>query len=98
MNIKDILNSSLDVNLTIKVSDLKEFMREFVEEVHNKAVNEQARKENDELLTEKEVRKLLGVARSTLWKWAKIGYLPKVEVGGRRLWRLSDIQKILNRQ
>lgn len=100
MDIKDIINSNLEVNVTIKASDLREVMCELIEEVHNRATaNTQTQKEDDELLIEQEVRELLGVSHSTLWKWAKLGILPRIELGGMRRWRLSDVNKLLsNRQ
>ena len=37
------------------------------------------------------------VDRSTLWRWAKTGYLIPAEVGGKRLYKQSDIDIILNK-
>ena len=39
---------------------------------------------------------LLGVDSSTLWRWAKSGYLVPVEYGGQRRYRVADVQRILN--
>lgn len=98
MNIEDIINSNHKVNITITASDLREFMRELFEEFRATA-NTQTQKEDDELLTEQEVRELLGVSHSTLWKWAKLDILPRIELGGMRRWRMSDVNKLLsNRQ
>ena len=35
-----------------------------------------------------------GIAHSTLWKWRKNG-LPSYQVGGRRLYRSTDIDKFI---
>ncbi|KAA2651618.1 MerR family transcriptional regulator, partial [Alistipes onderdonkii] len=40
----------------------------------------------------------LHVDPSTLWSWDKRGYLRKIEVGGKRLYRESDVEAILNRK
>jgi len=53
---------------------------------------QQARKE--ELISEAVVKKRLHVSRSTLWRWNKTGYLCWQKVGGRKAYKLSDIEKI----
>lgn len=35
--------------------------------------------------------KKLGKGRSTLWRWEKMGYLMPVLIGGRAMYRMSDI-------
>ena len=49
----------------------------------------------DALLTIKQTIKYYGnVDHSTIWRWVKKGALPApIKIGGRSLWRLSDIQK-----
>lgn len=60
-------------------------------ERYSDAAEEQA----DALLTIKQTIKYYGnVDRSTIWRWVKKGTLPApIKIGGRSLWRLSDIQK-----
>lgn len=54
-----------------------------------------AEEQADALLTIKQTIKYYGnVDHSTIWRWVKKGILPApIKVGGRSLWRLSDIQK-----
>jgi|SaaInlStandDraft_1057018.scaffolds.fasta_scaffold139078_2 predicted DNA-binding transcriptional regulator AlpA len=49
----------------------------------------------EKLLTVKQVAKIYGECDgSTIWRWVKQGILPKpVKVGGRTLWRKSEIHK-----
>jgi len=42
------------------------------------------------------VAEMLDVDKSTLWRWAKIGYLVPINVGGKRRYRMSDVNRILN--
>ena len=44
-----------------------------------------------------QVAKILGVDLSTLWRWRKKNYLVPIEVGGKRRYRMSDINKILEK-
>ncbi len=41
------------------------------------------------------VAEMLDVDKSTLWRWAKCGYLVPIEVGGKRRYRMSDVKAIL---
>ena len=48
----------------------------------------------DQLLTIGEVAKLLQVSKMTLYRWDQSGVLKKVEIGGKRRYRKSDIDRL----
>lgn len=50
---------------------------------------------DDELLTDKEVSHLLKVSRRTLQDYRSNGILPYIQVGGKILYRASDIERTL---
>lgn len=54
----------------------------------------------DKLLKENEVRSRLGISKSTLWAWTKIGKLPQPVRLSRRCtrWRESDIAALVRPQ
>jgi len=47
-------------------------------------------------LSPQKTAELLDVDKSTLWRWNKRDYLKSIELGGKRLYRMSDIKKILS--
>jgi predicted DNA-binding transcriptional regulator AlpA len=50
----------------------------------------------DQLLTDKEAASILDCGRSTLWRWAAEGTVPKpLKIGGMARWRQSDIQAVI---
>lgn len=49
---------------------------------------------DETLISRKDVRKILKVSNSTLWRWAKIKYLEPTRIGGRRYYKVLDIKKI----
>lgn len=50
------------------------------------------------LLTDKQVASRFGVARSSIWRWAKQGVLPEpIEVGGRTRWVEAEINAVIER-
>lgn len=53
-------------------------------------------KPKESYLTVEEAAHRLGVSRSTLWRWDKEGYLPKIKRGKKITYRLSDVERIIN--
>ena len=51
-------------------------------------------KDDDALLTKKEVMERLGVSSTTLWNWENDRYLLPVKIGRKIFYRLSDINKL----
>ena len=49
---------------------------------------------SDQLLTIDEAAKLLSVSKMTLYRWDLNGILKKVEIGGKRRYRKSDIDRL----
>lgn len=91
MNMEDILNSGANVTLTIKSTDLKEFAEHLVKKTVRSIRDSFIRPEED-YLTIKEASQILHTDKSTLWRWHKIGYLCRLEIGGKRLYRKSDVE------
>ena len=50
----------------------------------------------DQLLTDREAASILDCGRSTLWRWAAEGIVPKpLKIGGMSRWRQSDIEAVI---
>lgn len=81
----------------ITAADLKEVIRDTVLETKRELEAEIAKNKSDVLLTTDEVAERLSVSRTTLWKWEKKNYLCPIEVGGKRRYKLSDINEILRK-
>lgn len=48
------------------------------------------------LISDHEASKLLGCGRSTLWRWAANGTIPKpLKIGGASRWKLSDLEDVI---
>jgi predicted DNA-binding transcriptional regulator AlpA len=53
----------------------------------------------NKLLSDRELSHLLSVSRSTLWRWASQGILPKpMKIGGASRWRGDEIKVFIDRQ
>jgi len=50
----------------------------------------------NQLISDLEAAKLLGCGRSTLWRWAANGTIPKpLKIGGMSRWKYSDFEAII---
>jgi len=95
VSIQNLLLSSENMILQLKKEDLKEFANQILLGAKSIAMLEaEAAATSDQLLTIDEAAKLLSVSKMTLYRWDKNGYLKKVEIGGKRRYRKSDIERL----
>ena len=94
-NIKDILCTEKNVILQVSSEDLKAFAQEILIEAKSIAmIQAEAAASSDKLLTIDEAARLLSVSKMTLYRWDQNGILKKVEIGGKRRYRKSDIERL----
>ena len=90
-----LLKTAPNITISVNLSDLFEFGEELVRN---------SKKQLEQIITDvntetypspDQTSKILSVDKSTLWRWAKQGYLVPIEIGRKRRYRMSDIRKIL---
>lgn len=95
VSIQNLLLSSENVVLQLSLKDLQEFAKQILHGAKSIAMLEaEAAATSDQLFTIDEAAKLLSVSKMTLYRWDKNGYLKKVEIGGKRRYRKSDIERL----
>ena len=95
MEIKDILTSGANVNITISANDLREFLTEISKQVAEKEKAAEAARNDVEMLNQAQVCSYLGVSKATVWRWEKIGYLkPSTRMGARPMYIKTDVERI----
>lgn len=95
ININNLLNSESNIIIQVSSEDLKAFAQEILIGAKSIAMIEaEAAASNDQLLTIDEAAKLLSVSKMTLYRWDQNGILKKVEIGGKRRYRKSDIERL----
>lgn len=92
---EDILKNGSNTLVMMTGEDLKTLARTLILETKSELESTIAESNADKLITTEQAAELLGVNRSTLWKWAKRDYLKPIEVGGKRRYRLSAIKAII---
>lgn len=96
-SIKEILNEGTARICMITAADLKEVIRDTVLETKRELEAEIAKNKSDVLLTTDEVAERLSVTARTLYNWERNKFLCPIEVGGKRRYKLSDINEILRK-
>jgi excisionase family DNA binding protein len=94
MNINDILQDTPSLNITINAGQLLEVVNYAISKTRAEF---EAKRAPEQYLTRKQAAEMLDVDLSTLWRWNKDNYLCAVEVGGKRKYKLSDINRILGK-
>lgn len=91
MTINELLKTGVNVQLVINVLDLKEAFLQWNAEMKQSEPIQQ----EEAYLSAKETAGKLGVDLSTLWRWDKSGYLKKIKVGKKIIYRESDVIKLM---
>ncbi|MEI7527022.1 MAG: helix-turn-helix domain-containing protein [Mariniphaga sp.] len=96
MNIQELLKTDADFTVSIGIKDLRVWHSEVIEDTRRKLEEVVMSDKLESYLSPSQVSEMVNVDLSTLWRWQKKGYLVPIELGGKRKYRMSDIQAILN--
>ena len=97
-NITKMFQNTENPNIILQVSleDLKKFAEEILLGAKSIAMIEaEAAASGSQLISVDDAAKLLAVSKMTLYRWDKNGVLKKVEIGGKRRYRKSDIDRLI---
>jgi hypothetical protein len=93
----ELVKQRPDVNITFKTGELIEVIDYCINKTR-KGLEQLINDANTETYpSADQVAKILDVNKTTLWRWGKQGYLVPIEIGGKRRYKMSDINKILNK-
>ena len=96
MNLHEMLTSETNFNITIQKNDLLDFAKFMISETKNELEAEVIAAKAESYVPRLEACTFLQVDQSTLFRWAKRGYLVPTSIGGKRVYKKSDLQRILN--
>ena len=83
------------VTINVGLADLTAWHKEIIADA-KKELEEKIVEQNVEThVSPKRTAEIFDVDLSTLYRWKKKGYLVPVEVGGKRRYKMSDINRIL---
>ena len=85
-------------NITISVSanDLKEFALDIIQQTKRELEDLVIAQKSEAYVSRQRACEMLDVDATTMWRWAKRNYLVPATVGGKKRYKMSDINKLLN--
>lgn len=96
IDIIELAKACPDAIISIKVGDLIEANEVLINRTKEQLEQIVTDANTETYPSREKVAEILGVDKSTLWRWAKRGILVPIEVGGKRRYRMSDVHRILN--
>lgn len=84
-------DSRQNIQYVVAASDLESILRELINELLNS--REEAKKET--YVSSSKASAMLGVSKSTLWRWEKEKYLIPTRIGNKLRYRESDIINLM---
>lgn len=96
INIIDLVQQCPDVIVSIRLGDLIEANTTLVQETKRELEAVITDQKTETYPSVDKVAEILSVDKTTLWRWNRRGYLTHIEIGGKRRYKMSDIQRILN--
>jgi hypothetical protein len=94
----NILKDAPGLSITIKAGQLIECIDYCINKTR-KELEQQITDANTETYPSPDrVAEILDVDKSTLWRWKKTNYLVPLEIGGKRRYKMSDINKLLEKK
>ena len=94
----NILANSPGVMLVVNAEDLKSAIRELWNDHKVETRREIEADKERPTMTRHQAARALNINLTTLWRWAKDGYLSPVKIGSKVLYRASDIEAMLERR
>lgn len=91
-----ITHGTQRMQIVMDYDDFTRVLEEFTDKVANKvkaAAPAPAGPDDQELMTAKEVRAMIGVTDKTLHVWDKSGFLPRLRIGGVVRYRRADVER-----
>ena len=95
LDIEKLITENPNVVFQVTGADLKAFADQLLIGAKAIAMQEAEDAANNKLLSVEEAAELLSVSKMTLYRWDKNDVLKRVEIGGQRRYRKSDIDRLI---
>lgn len=96
INLVEIAKEHPGMIVSISVGDLMRANQELIDNTKRDMEKQLEEANHETYLNVAKVTEMLGVDRSTLWRWSQSQYLVPIKIGGKIRYKMSDINKIIN--
>ena len=95
MILKELIDEK-NVSVSISINDLREFALDIIQQTKRELEDLVIAQKSEAYVSRQRACEMLDVDATTLWRWAKRNYLIPATVGGKKRYKMSDINKMLN--
>ena len=96
VNLLEVAKQFPDMSITVRLEDLMEANRSLLAELlEQESVEREKRSKEETYLTRDQVMDMLNISTTTLWRWMKQKYLVPIEIGAKRLYLRSEVERLL---
>ena len=90
-----LANECPGLQISITLAELVESINLCIDETERRLRQKIEDEKTETYPSREKVAEILDVSIPTLYRWQKAGYLVPLNVGGKRRYRMSDVQRIL---
>ena len=96
VNLLEVAKQFPDMSITIRLEDLMEANRSLLAELlEQESLEREKRSKEETYLTRDQVMDMLNISPTTLCRWMKQKYLVPIEIGAKRLYLRSEVERLL---
>ncbi len=96
VNLLELAKQAPNITVSVELADLCAWHKEMIEDTKRELEEQIAEQKAETHVSPKRAAEIFDVDPSTLNRWKHKGYLVPVEVGGKRRYKMSDINRILD--
>ena len=85
-----------NISVNVSLDDLRKYSKELIQETKKELEEVVISEKAETYPSPKQVSEILNVDQTTLWRWAKRGYLIPIKIGGKNRYRMSEVKAMLN--
>jgi excisionase family DNA binding protein len=98
MNLKNLIeDGSSNISVTVTLSVLKDFADYIISQTKKELEDALWQQNQEKYISAKQACELLDINNSTLWRWVTKKYLSPIAVGGKRRYKMSDINRMFQK-
>ena len=96
VNLLEVAKQFPDMSITVRLEDLMEANRSLLAELlEQESLEREKRSKEETYLTRDQVMDMLNISPTTLWRGMKQKYLVPIEIGAKRLYLRSEVERLL---
>ncbi len=95
VNLLELAKEAPNITVSVGLADLCAWHKEMIEDTKRELEEQIAEQKAETHVSPKRAAEIFDVNLSTLHRWKEKEYLLPVEVGGKRRYKMSDINRIL---